>query len=100
MDRRDNRRHEVQLPVSFSGDEILGKGSVFNIGVGGCAVKGDKNIRVGAFVELRIDLPHLDAPLPIDVAVVRWAIGQKFGLDFLEIRPEEQKRLRRFIKTL
>jgi len=100
MDRRESRRYKVQLPVAFSGDRIAGKGTVCNLGTRGCAVKSGHTLKVGAFVELRIDVPTLDAPLLVDLAVVRWSVGQEFGLDFLQLRPEEQKRLKRFVKKL
>jgi len=63
-------------------------------------VKGDKLLRVGAFLELSVNLPAPERNLSVDVAVVRWTLGEKFGLDFLQMQPEEQKRLRRFIRSL
>ena len=100
MDLREHPRHEVQIPVSFLGDDVAGKGTVSNLSLGGCAVKGDKLLRVGAFLELSVDLPGPEQNLSVDVAVVRWTLGEKFGLDFLQMQPEEQKRLRRFIRSL
>jgi PilZ domain len=100
MDLRDYPRFEVDIPASFFGDEINGKGAITNLSEGGCAVKGNANTKIGAFLELNVDLPAPHQKLIVDVAVVRWSIGTKFGLDFLQLDPEQEKRLRRFIKTL
>jgi c-di-GMP-binding flagellar brake protein YcgR len=100
MDLRDHPRFEVNVPVSFFGDQINGKGTITNLSAGGCAVKGDAKASIGAFLELNVDLPDTQDKLIIEVAVVRWSIGTKFGLDFLQLDAEQENRLRRFIKTL
>lgn len=100
MDLRDHPRFEVNVPVSFFGDQINGKGAITNLSAGGCAVKGDAKAQIGAFLELNVDLPPPHQKLVVDVAVVRWSIGTKFGLDFLQLDSEQEKRLGRFIKTL
>ena len=100
MDLRDYPRFEVDVPISFFGDQITGKGAITNLSAGGCAVKGDAKTQIGAFLELNIDLPAPHQKLIVEVAVVRWSIGTKFGLDFLQLDPEQEKRLLRFLKTL
>ncbi len=100
MDLRDHPRFEVNVPLTFFGDQINGKGAITNLSAGGCAVKGDVKAQIGAFLELNVDLPTPHQQLIVEVAVVRWSIGTKFGLDFLQLDSEQEKRLRRFIKTL
>ena len=100
MDLRDHPRFEVNVPLTFFGDQINGKGAISNLSAGGCAVKGDVKVQIGAFLELNVDLPAPHQQLIVEVAVVRWSIGTKFGLDFLQLDSEQEKRLRRFIKTL
>lgn len=100
MDLRDFPRFEVNVPVSFSGDQITGTGAITNLSAGGCAVKGDAKAQIGAFLELHINLPAPHQKLIVEVAVVRWSNGTTFGVDFLQLDAEQEKRLRRYIKSL
>ena len=36
----------------------------------------------------------------VEIAVVRWTIQQKFGLEFITMSSEDQERLRRYVTTL
>ncbi len=54
----------------------------------------------GVPVEVRLYLPDEAMPVDVDRAVVRWAIGREFELEFLRIGPEAQARLGRFLSTL
>lgn len=97
MDFRQHRRYEVNIPVDYSGDEIAGKGAATNLSLGGCAILGDCAVRVGSFVELILRL-HADLSVPL--AVVRYCVGTKFGLDFLQVPAELETRLRKYLKSL
>ncbi len=57
-------------------------------------------VYIGKYLALQISLPGQEATLKVDLAAVRWAKGQEFGLEFLAIRSEEEERLRRFLSTL
>ena len=54
----------------------------------------------GAYLTLRMALPHPHSPIKIDQAVVRWAKDREFGLELLQMRPTEQERLRQFLARL
>ncbi len=45
-------------------------------------------------------LPDQAPPMDIELAAVRWAKGQEFGLEFLIMGREEEERLDRFVGTL
>jgi hypothetical protein len=100
MDFRQHRRYEVNIPVAYSGDEIGGKGAATNLSVGGCAVLGDCGVRVGSFVELVLHLPPPHTDLAVPLAVVRYCVGTKFGLDFLQMPAQLETRLRKYLKSL
>ena len=100
MDLRDHPRFEVNLPVAFWGDRVNGKETVTNLSAGGCAVKGDGGVQIGGSLELNVDLPALYRTFVIEVGVVRWSIGTKFGVDFLQLDSEQEQQLRGFLKTL
>jgi hypothetical protein len=100
MERREFARFAVELPVSFSGNGIAGGGLVSGLSARGCTVVSDELVQNGAGVALRIQLPEQYAPLRIELAEVRWAIGRECGLEFRRVRLEEKARLQRFISAL
>jgi hypothetical protein len=100
IDFRHNPRHEVHLSVEFTGDQVSGKGLVCNLSRSGCCLKGHTRVPVGAFVELKISLPDGLAPLIVDLGVVRWSAGERFGIDYLQIQETETQRLKQFLSTL
>ncbi|MEX5214204.1 MAG: PilZ domain-containing protein [Nitrospiraceae bacterium] len=100
IDFRHHPRHEVHLSVEFTGDQVSGKGLISNLSQSGCCVKGQTRVPVGAFIELRIDLPDGLVPILVDLGVVRWSAGERFGIDFLQLKEFEARRLKQFLTTL
>ncbi len=101
MDRRLAPRFKVHLPISFSGDSLTGEGIVVNLSLGGCAVESERKVQRWKYLTLRIFLPNQDAPLVVDRAQVRSSHRrQLLPLEFLDMQPEEQARLRRFVTAL
>jgi len=101
MNRRLAPRFRVHLPISFSGDSLTGEGIVVNLSLGGCAVESEQKVQRWKYLTLRIFLPDQGAPLVVDRAQVRSSHKrQLLPLEFLDMQPEEQARLRRFVSTL
>ena len=101
MDRRLAPRFKVHLPISFSGDSLTGEGIVVNLSLGGCAVESERKVQRWKYLTLRIFLPNQDAPLVVDRAQVRSSHRrQLLPLEFLDMQPEEQARLHRFVSVL
>ena len=95
MEQRRFPRVVVHCPGSFRGEAVAGHGHVLNLSWAGCAFKSDKNLKVGDFLQVDIHLPEEYAPVKIDVAVVRWANSQEFGVDFIQVGPDGQARRER-----
>jgi len=47
-----------------------------------------------------IDVPRYLAPIQIDRAIVRWSIGNSFGLEFVGMSFDEKQRLEMLILTM
>lgn len=84
------------LSITFSGDSE-GEGAVINLSIKGCKVDSDAGVKVGDAMSLIILLPGEPSPTTVDLALVRWAQGQCFGLEFVFIGTGEVNRLRRFL---
>ena len=100
MEGRKHTRFAVQLPVSFSGDQISDGGTILNVSAEGCAITSDTVAGVAVYLQMTMQLREREEPVQVDLAVVRWVAATRFGVEFIKIRPEERERLRKFVKML
>ena len=103
MDQRFCQRLPCEFPVTFSGDEIAGEGTVVDMSVGGWRVRVQSAtaVREGTYLTLRMAPPDNDPTMmEVPLTVVRWSEGGEFGLEYLVIGAEAQERLRRFVRSL
>ena len=100
-EKRQHRRFPVQFRSSFSSVNIVGgEGALADLSVRGCRVESRIAVKPGTELQLKVHLPNESAPLGISVAVVRWSRGETFGVEFMDMKDEEWKRLGRFIKSV
>jgi len=97
MEQRDTQRIPVQFPISFTGDLIDGAGEVYDLTSSGCGVHSNEQVNDRSYVHLFLHLPHWPKPMKVELAAVRWTNERGFGLEFIRINQEQQKRLREFI---
>ena len=100
MEGRKHTRFAVQLPVSFSGDQVSDGGTILNVSVEGCAITSNRVAGTGTYLQLTMQLREREEPVQVDLAAVRWVSATRFGVEFIKIRPGEEERLRKFVKTL
>ena len=92
---RRGRRLSMSRRLFFFGDgEFEGEASVLDISTNGCRASSLTEVKVGLSLKLSVFLQDQQWPLRIDEAVVRWVEGQRFGLEFVGIRPAQRERLR------
>jgi len=103
-ERRQFSRFWVQFPISLLQDGVLiGDGTGYDLSAEGCTVESQATVRTGDHVTLQLYLPDHQGqttPLMVEVAVVRWTIQQKCGLEFISLPSEDQQRLRQHVKSL
>jgi c-di-GMP-binding flagellar brake protein YcgR len=100
MEGRKHTRFAVQLPVSFSGDQLSDGGTILNLSAEGCAITSETVAGTAAYLQLTMQLRERDEPVQVDLAAVRWVAATRFGVEFIKIRPEERERLKKFVKML
>jgi|SRR6185503_12367503 hypothetical protein len=100
MEGRKHTRFAVQLPVSFSGDQVSDGGTILNVSAEGCAITSNRVAGTGTYLQLTMQLREREEPVQVDLAAVRWVSATRFGVEFIKIRQEEEERLRKFVKTL
>lgn len=64
----------------------------------GCAAESETTVQTDMNLELWIFSPSYSWRMHIDQAVVRWVRGQVFGVEFLNLRPVQRKRLRQLVE--
>jgi hypothetical protein len=99
MEHRQHDRFKVEFPIAFSGDHV-GKGTVYNLGIGGCKIISEGAVSTGDILNIQLNLPAIMPPLIVHAATVRWTMEGEFGVDFLGMQESERDRLEQFIKTL
>jgi PilZ domain-containing protein len=99
MKGRKHTRFAVQLPVSFKGDQ-LSEGTILNVSEEGCAITAETIADVAAYLQMMMHLRAGEEPIQVDLAAVRWSSATRFGVEFIKIRPEEEGRLKKFVKAL
>ncbi len=93
------KRVHTYFPVVFAGEAYVGEGTVLNVSVPGCAVHSRKRVKPGSYLEMRMLVPDVTAPLRVGLAKVRWCEGRRFGVEFIQMPGEDQVRLGRLVKN-
>jgi hypothetical protein len=97
MNKRKRVRFNIHLPVSFCSQATEGEGTVLDISESGCRVRSDIALDVGSFICMFIVVPSGLMPITIGVAAVRWAKNGEFGVQFMRVNWQQQKRLQTLI---
>lgn len=100
MDLRAGIRFPVSCPVVVTAGPLESRGSLLNLSVWGCAMRGSIVVRRGDRCSLSMLMPNGTGLLVIDLARVRWRAGEEFGLEFLNMTAPVRSRLRRFLLDL
>lgn len=101
VEKRKHTRLGTACVALFSGERVRGLGVVLDLSVAGCRIRSAVEVTTGEFFGVVIDKPWyinpLDVPLDVPVAVVRWSNGQECGMEFIQMEPGEQRRLRELV---
>jgi c-di-GMP-binding flagellar brake protein YcgR len=100
MKGRKHTRFAVQLPVTFKGDQRSDGGTILNLSEEGCAITAETTADVAVYLQMMMHLRAEEEPIQVDLAAVRWSSATRFGVEFIKIRPEEEERLKKFVKAL
>ena len=98
----DRERHGRRLPLSclvffFGDDDYEGEGKVLDISTTGCRISSHETLAVGKVLKLSLFLKDHQWPMRIDAAIVRWAKGGTYGIEFTSIRLAQRERIRALV---
>jgi hypothetical protein len=100
-------RGQMRLRVQFRGlfsagvSMVGGEGFLQDLSHYGCRMESDTSLPPGTELELCFFYGSREAmPIRVELATVRWANGQEFGVTFLRLQAHEEVRLRHVIAEL
>jgi hypothetical protein len=97
-EQRKYVRYQAELPATFEGDHT-GIGIVYNLGMGGCKIVSDHEVKNGALLTLHLKVSKQATAITIRGAAVQWILELEFGVEFLEMQGPERNRLEKFLAT-
>jgi len=103
IDLRGQTRLRLQFRGLFStgGSMVGGEGVLQDLSHHGCRMKSDISLQPGTELELCFFYGSREAvPIRVELATVRWAKGQEFGVKFLRLQSHEEARLRHVITEM
>ena len=100
MEQRKFQRFTDQSTVTFGNATIQGEGRLDNLSLGGAAILSDVSISKGSYLMLSIMLKSETRAIDIELAPVRWAKDGSFGVEFIRMAPDSQRRLKLYIDAL
>ena len=84
-EQRQQRRAVTIVPVQIVGDLFHANGCTVNLSAGGCAIAGAQVPEKGQHVHLWLQPPKPHTPIKIQLAVVRWAVPEMCGVEFIRL---------------
>jgi hypothetical protein len=107
VDLRQHPRLRVPAPFVCSLSRLglakwLGRGTggigvVFDVSMKGAKVMSEAGIQRGDRLSVSLSLPNQVSPMTVEEATVRWERDQVYGLEFVDLSPVAEMRLRKFI---
>ena len=100
VEQRKHRRHHVNFQgIYASGSVQVKEAVVLDLSMGGCRVASTIPMSPDTTIQLQIR-PNQTAPIYVPGAMVRWASGYAFGVQFQELPEHESKTLTHLLGTL
>lgn len=94
---RSKLRIALQCSMVMANGIQVGEGWVLDVSVRGCLVEGLLLAKVGDYLQMRLFLPDPDPSICVSLAVVRWAQGDRFGVEFLKVDEKYRACLNHFV---
>lgn len=69
------------------------EGNILDLSVPGCLIESSVSVKKGDSLQLKLFLPGLKSSFSVELATVRWTEGFRFGVEFLKMHPDDQRRL-------
>lgn len=100
VEQRKHRRHPVNFQGIYSSGSVQVRDAiVLDLSMGGCRVASTIPMPPDTAIQLQIR-PRQTSLIYVPSAVVRWASGYAFGVQFQELPERESKALTQLLESL
>ena len=96
---RSNARIALQCCIIIANGTQTSEGRVLNLSNSGCLVEAPILIKAGDWPQMHLFLPNSNLSICVSMAVVQWALGFRFDVEFIEVDEKHRARLNHFIAT-
>ncbi len=98
---REYRRVPTHVPATLVGDFPTSQEVISELSMGGCTLHTPTHpLKTGSFIQMNVKTSETEKPIRIDTVMIRSVRPESIGVEFLEFREEEKKRLSSFVKEL
>jgi c-di-GMP-binding flagellar brake protein YcgR len=97
-DKREYARVRAQFSLVFKGTQSEGKGRLVDVSIRGCAFESDTPLIKGEVLQVTLKMPDGRQAVEVEAAVIRYAQGIRFGMEFLRMADRAEKALREFVE--
>ncbi len=96
---RKSRRVSADCRLEYIGeDEFEGEAELLDLSSTGCMARSEQALPPGLRMKVSVFLSDgHEWPVRVEEAVVRWARGGEFGVEFLVMRPPQLQRIQQFV---
>ena len=96
---RFGKRLSIRCSLVVAKGVQVGEGWVFDLSMRGCLVDGSVRAKAGDRLQLRLCLPDSHPSICVSAAVVRWAQGRRFGVEFMRVDDKYRAYLKRLYRS-
>ncbi len=89
----------ILVPAALAG-ESEGEGLVMDLSLEGCRASSEQAVIIEKPYSVIIQLPDYPHPIAVESAVPRWTHGPMFGIMFIGMPREQERRLKWFLDDL
>ena len=98
---RQYRRVPTKVFATLVGDFPARQEVITELSMGGCTLNSPRlPLKSGSFIQMQVRTAEAGEPIRIETVMIRSIRSQSAGVEFLEFRDEERKRLSEFVKEL
>lgn len=98
---RQYQRFPTQVYATLVGDFPARQEVISELSMGGCTLHSPQlPLKSGSFIQMKVKTSDTEEPIRIDTVMIRSVRPQSAGVEFLEFRDEEKKKLGKFVKEL
>jgi hypothetical protein len=100
MEQQNRPRFIVECIGSRTAEGVLvWSGRMLDLSIPGWSRSGLKGLQAGDLLQLHLHLPGQPKPLSVRLAMIRWAIDSRLGVDPILMDADDQLRLSAFVNA-